>query len=238
MADSGAASLDSASAGAASEVASGSAASLQHARDLIEQVNKAHDLQTRFTPPPEIDPEAAERARRSYEGTNAFLSAIADFLKPLAPILPYLVYGLGIVIVLLLLSPVVRMFISSRFERFFARDHLRADAAWRPTRDAVVALLQDIDALAAQGRYDEAVHLLLVRSVADINNFRPDLVRMHYSSRDICSHPLLPEGARPAFRKIVASVERSYFAGIPAGKEEFEACRQAYVEFLAAEGIA
>ncbi|ESQ87404.1 hypothetical protein ABAC460_18940 [Asticcacaulis sp. AC460] len=218
-------------------MASGSAASLQHARDLIEQANKAHDLQTKFAPEVQIDPKTAEMWRKVFQGITDFFKGIGELLQPLAPIMPYLFYALGIALILLLLSPVARMFITSRWERLFSRDSLKADAAWRPTKQAVVALLQDIDALAAQGKYDEAVHLLLVRSVADINNFRPDLVRKHYSSRDICSHPLLPEGARPAFRKIVAWVERSYFAGIPVGKEGFDACRQAYVEFIAAEGI-
>jgi hypothetical protein len=238
VADSGSASLDGASAGAAPDAASGSAASLQHARDLIEQANRGGDLQTKFTPEVQVDPKTAEMWRKVFDGIGDFFQAIGDFLQPIAPVLPYLLYALGIAMVLILLSPVARMFITSRFERLFARDHLKADAPWRPTKQAVVALLQDIDALAAEGKYDEAVHLLLVRSVADINNFRPDLVRKHYSSRDICSHPLLPEGARPAFRKIVAWVERSYFAGIAVGKEGFDACRQAYVEFVAAEGIA
>jgi hypothetical protein len=105
-------------------------------------------------------------------------------------------------------------------------------------REAVVALLGDIDKLAAGGSYDEAVHLLLVRSVADINAFRPDLVRRHYSARDIRSHPLLPEAARPAFTEIVRCVEKSYFAGIAATRADFEACRAAYTAFIAAEGIA
>ncbi|ESQ75682.1 hypothetical protein [Asticcacaulis sp. AC402] len=242
MPDSGAASLDSTGAGPApggsSGVPSGSDASLQHARDLIETANKRNDLQTTFVDAVKIDPKALEGWNKFLEGLGNLFKGAAELLAPLAPIMPYLLYALGIAIILLLLSPVVRMFIASRFERLFARDHLKADQPWRPTKAAVVALLHDIDALAAQGLYDEAVHLLLVRSVADINNFRPDLVRLHYSSRDICSHPLLPAGARAAFEKIVAWVERSYFAGVPAGKAGFEACRQAYVEFIAAEGIA
>ncbi|EGF93545.1 hypothetical protein ABI_19850 [Asticcacaulis biprosthecium C19] len=250
MADSGAASLDSASVdpvpdavsgavtGAVSGPVPGNAAGFQHARDLIEQANKAHDIQSSFAPAVQIDPKTGEMWRKIFEAIGKFFGAIGDLLSPLAPIMPFLLYALGIGIILLLLSPVARMFISSRFERFFSRDNLKADKPWRPTKDAVVALLQDIDALAAQGRYDEAVHLLLVRSVADINNFRPDLVRKHFSSRDILSHPLLPEGARPAFRQIVSWVERSYFAGIPVGKEGFDACRKAYVEFVAAEGLA
>ena len=41
-----------------------------------------------------------------------------------------------------------------------------------------------------------------------------------------------------AFSAIVRWVETSYFAGIAVGKAGFDACRQAYVAFVAAEGIA
>jgi len=218
--------------------ASSAPLSLADARHLIHTVNEHKDIQTRFghTPPP--DPHAQEFWRKVFEAIGKVFSVLGDLFAPIAPILPYLLYALAAAVVALLLSPVVRLFLTSRFERLFARDTLKADEPWRPTRAAVTALLGDIDALAAQGLYDEAVHLLLVRSVADINAFRPDLVRMHYSARDILSHPLLPEAARPAFRAIVGWVETSYFAGIAVGKAGFDACRQAYVAFVASEGIA
>jgi len=227
---------DAASQGA--RAASRDPVSLADARQLIHTVNEHKDIQTRFghTPPP--DPHVQEFWRKVFEAIGRFFRTVGDLFAPIAPILPYLLYALAAAVIVLLLSPVVRLFLTSRFERLFARDTLKADEAWRPSKAAVAALLGDIDALAAQGLYDEAVHLLLVRSVADINAFRPDMVRPHYSARDILSHPLLPEAARPAFRAIVEWVETSYFAGISVGKAGFDACRQAYVAFVAAEGIA
>jgi hypothetical protein len=211
---------------------------LAHARHLIEQANSHKDIQTSFASLPKPDPKAAEFWRHVFEGIGDFFRSTGKVFAPLAPVMPYVFYLLAIALILLLLSPVVRMFISTRFERLFARDHLKGETAWRPTKAAVVALLHDIDALAAKGEYDEAVHLLLMRSVADINAWRPDVVRAHYSARDISSHPVLPEAARPAFSEIVRWVEQSYFAGIAVGKDGFDACRAAYVAFVAAEGIA
>ncbi len=208
------------------------------AKRLIAQVNGSHDLQTTFTAMPKPDLKALEFWNKVFRNIGDFFEKIAHVFKPLGPFMPYILGALAIALIALLLSPFVRMMITSRFQRLFQRDHLRADAPWRPTREAVVALLGDIDKLAAIGDYDEAVHLLLVRSVADINAFRPDLVRKHYSARDIRSHPLLPEAARPAFTEIVRCVEKSYFAGIAATKADFEACRAAYTAFIAAEGIA
>ncbi len=208
------------------------------ARRLIAQVNGSHDLQTTFTAMPKPDLKAVEFWNRVFRNIGEFFEKVGSVFKPLAPFMPYILGALAIALIALLLSPFVRMMITSRFQRLFQRDHLRADAPWRPTREAVVALLGDIDKLAADGSYDEAVHLLLVRSVADINAFRPDMVRKHFSARDIRSHPLLPEAARPAFTEIVRCVEKSYFAGIPATRADFEACRAAYTAFIAAEGIA
>jgi hypothetical protein len=211
---------------------------LDHARQLIQHVNKDHDLQTGFINLPKPDPHQYDFLRKLAKAIGSFMHGMGELFAPIAPVLPYLLYGIAIAAVLILLSPVARLFLTTRFERLFARDNLRSDTSWRPTKAAVTALLSEIDALAAEGRYDEAVHLLLIRSVADINAFRPDLVQLHYSARDILSHPLLPEAARPAFKQIVEWVEKSYFAGIAAGKAGFDACRRAYVAFVAAEGIA
>jgi len=228
--------------GAASHTAAsavpGPALDAAEGQRLIDQVNARHDLQSTFVAMPKPDLKALEFWNKVFRKIGDFFQAAAKLFEPLGPAIPYILIGLAIALVALLLSPVVRMMISSRFEKLFQRHQLRADTPWRPTKQAVTALLGDIDRLAADGQYDEAVHLLLVRSVADINAFRPDLVRRHYTARDIGAHPLLPEAARPAFAEIVRWVEKSYFAGIPAGKAGFDACRAAYVAFIAAEGIA
>ncbi len=214
-----------------------SAADMSAARQLIDQVNKHHDIQTAFAGAPEVDKKSMAFWQGVIDGIAHVLHAIGQVFAPLAPVVPYLLYALALAIIVLLLSPVVRLFLTTRFERLFQRHHLVADQAWRPSRAAVAALLSEIDALAERGEYDEAVHLLLVRSVADINAFRPDLVRPHYSAREILSHPLLPEAARPAFRAIVQWVEKSYFAGLRVGKAGFDACRAAYMDFVRTEGV-
>ncbi len=207
------------------------------AKALMDQVNAQHDLQSSFAAVPPPDEKSLAFWKKVSETLNHFFQMLADLFAPLAPAMPYIFGALALAFIGLLLSPVVRLFITTRFERLFARDHLRADAPWRPSQAAVTALLSEIDALAAKGDYDAAIHLLLVRSVADINAFRPDMVRKHSSARDIVSHPLLPEAARPAFAQIVGWVEKSYFAGIAVGKAGFDACRAAYVAFVSAEGL-
>jgi hypothetical protein len=107
---------------------------------------------------------------------------------------------------------------------------------WRPGEAPARALLSDADALAAQGRFGEAAHLLLYRSIEDIDSRRPDLVRPALTSRDIAALPDIPTRPRGAFARIAMLVERSLFARRPLGETDWRDCRSAYEEFAFAEG--
>jgi hypothetical protein len=117
----------------------------------------------------------------------------------------------------------------------FLRRRKRGDAAaepeWRPEEAPARALLSEADALAAEGRYDEAAHLLLFRSIEEIDKRRPALVRPALTSRDIAGAPQLPNGPRGSFQRIVQAVERSLFGGRTLGEADWTGCRAAYEEF-------
>jgi hypothetical protein len=108
--------------------------------------------------------------------------------------------------------------------------------AWRPAEAAAEQLLDEADVLASQGRFDEAAHLLLYRSIGEIDAHRPDLVRPALTSRDIAGHPALPSRPAAAFSRIAALVERSLFARRPLGPDDWQDCRAAYREFAFADG--
>lgn len=108
---------------------------------------------------------------------------------------------------------------------------LEPDDAWVPEAAPARALLADADRLAAEGRFDEAVHLLLQRSVEDIGRRRPGTLRPALTSRDIAGLPAVPPAARRFFATIAEAVERSLFGGRAAGADAWNACRQAYAEF-------
>jgi len=230
----------SASAVAASaqvETAPLTAADIEAAEALISRVNGDRTFQTALALKAEPNPFLASLLRAIRDFFREVFTFFARLLEPLGPALPWVI-GIALFLLLVLLaSPLVRALIRARFEKLFQRDHLLPETPWRPTAEAAAALLGAIDALAAKGDYDAAVHLLLHRSVADLNAFRPDLVRRHFSARDICAHPLLPEDARPAFGEITRWAEKSFFAGQPVGREGFDACRQAYVAFVSQADI-
>jgi len=102
---------------------------------------------------------------------------------------------------------------------------------WTPDRDAAVALLEDADRLAAQGRYGEAAHLLLQRSVGHIAAARPDWLLPASTAREISEFPMLSDAARHAFRVIAVRVERSLFALRDLDAQDWQAARAAYSDF-------
>ena len=102
---------------------------------------------------------------------------------------------------------------------------------WRPAPATARRLLEDSDALAARGRYAEAVHLLLLRSIEDIEAQRPHLLRPTFTSREIGRLEALPSSARSAFGGIAAVVERAVFAETPIDASAFMRCRKEYEAF-------
>jgi hypothetical protein len=102
---------------------------------------------------------------------------------------------------------------------------------WRPTRAEAEHLLSDADALAASGNYEEAVHLILLRSIQDIDRHRPAAVRPALTSREIALLGALPDTARGAFATITRVVERSLFGGAKVAPEDFRSCRAEYTRF-------
>jgi hypothetical protein len=110
------------------------------------------------------------------------------------------------------------------------------DESWRPEAAEARELLGEADALAAKGLFSEAARLILFRSIEDIDDKRPDLVRPALTSRDICGLDAIPGRPRSAFARIAALVERSLFAGRPLAAGDWSDCRAAYEEFAFAEG--
>ena len=151
--------------------------------------------------------------------------AIARALGMSAPVLLWVVGGC---VALLVLYALWRL-----AEPLFDRVPKAAEEpeGWAPERDQALALLDDADQLAAAGRFDEAAHLLLKRSVAQIAGARPDWIHPASTAREIAAIGALPERARSAFATITARVERSRFALRALDAADWQAARAAYAEF-------
>src|SRR5438067_9720002 len=99
---------------------------------------------------------------------------------------------------------------------------------WRPEAAGARSWLEEADALAREGRFAEAIHHLLFRSVEDIANRRPALVRPALTSRELTALPGMPARARDLFASIARLVERSLFGGRSVGEDDWLQAREAY----------
>ncbi len=162
---------------------------------------------------------------------------IGDLLQMLAPLLQW-VFWIGLAaIAALLLFAIGREILSLRAPRPGpARSGEAPDAEWRPARAAARDLLAQADALAAEGRFAEAAHLLLLRSVEDMERRQPRALAVSMTAREIATHRTMPEAARPAFALIAAVVERSLFGGAAVDAAAFSNCRRAYEAFALPQG--
>ena len=198
--------------------------------ELIEpsytQTMAGDTIQTAFPPPPPPP--------NTPEWLEAIFRAIADFFQWSAPAGKPLLWIGAILLVLLLLYLFVPAFatwvdgLRSRSKRKALEDE--ADLVGQAEAGAARALLAEADALAAAGRYAEAAHLLLYRSVEDIDGRRPGLVKPAMTSRDLAVAHDLPAVARDAFSRIARAVEISLFGGRAIDATAWEQCRTAYAE--------
>lgn len=202
-------------------------ASVASAAGAADRVAVAHqsllresDLQFEFEaqpPPPEL-PE--------------WLLAFFRFLASLQPVFEVLFW-----VAIAALVAVIVYFVAREVIRHYRRQVPKASGVgdgapdWRPPVARARALLSDADRLAAEGRFAEAVHLLLFRSIEDIDARRPHAVKPALTSRDILDLQGLPVLARQALSRLVGAVELSFFGGRPVGAADFATCRRAYEEF-------
>lgn len=105
---------------------------------------------------------------------------------------------------------------------------------WVLDAPGTLALLEDADRLAAEGRFDEATHLLLQRSIGQIAAARPEWIEPATTARELAAVELLPAEARHAFATMAARVERSLFALKTLGPDDWRAAREAYAAFALA----
>ena len=165
----------------------------------------------------------------------AWLEPLARFLATIWPVIEILFWAALALLVLYILYGIARRLQGKEWPRR-QKKAKPPEPNWRPDEAPARALLSEADSLAAQGRFAEAVHLILFRSIEDIDGRRPDLVGPALTSRDIAALPAIPERPRSAFARIAMLVERSLFALRPLGEGDWRDCRSAYEEFAFAEG--
>ena len=144
-----------------------------------------------------------------------------------------LFYGICAALVATVLFFILREFIHVRFPAKKAEAETEEEEIplYMPDTEAAQILLGDVDTLAKEGKFADAIHTLLFRSIQDIEDKRPHSIKQSFTSREIAELKILSPEARTAFSHIGRVVEEGFFGNKALGKPEFDACREAYVQF-------
>jgi hypothetical protein len=105
----------------------------------------------------------------------------------------------------------------SRSRKIVARDQAPPSVAQANRMDEAQV---EADDLARQGYYGEAMHVLLLKSLNEIRRQLGISFAVSLTSREILRRVKLPEIGHQSLTAIIASVERTYFGGQPAGQND------------------
>ncbi|MEQ1725210.1 MAG: DUF4129 domain-containing protein [Sphingopyxis sp.] len=192
-------------------------------QSAIDRIQADPGYQLEFAPQP-VPPRPPEWLKAFFEWLSGagqwFVYGVAGLL-----------IGAALLFVLYLTVPGVREAVDRLRARFRRAAEEPEENHWQPDEDAARNLLADADALASKGRYGEAVHLLMGRSVEDIARRRPGVLKPALTARAIALLGDLPLPARTAFGRIAAAVERSLWARQVIALGEWSDARAAYEDF-------
>ncbi len=172
-----------------------------------------------------------------FRKPSPFFEWLGQLLSGLGPIFQFLFYlgaaaiAAGILYFILRQIPNIRLQSLRRKDKLTEEDDDHVISNVRPDEKKARAWLEEADALAKEGRFSEAVHLLLFRSIEDIQSKRKVPIPQALTSREIEHLDGLPTGPRNALSPIISLVERSFFGGHSVNADGWTSARAAYETF-------
>lgn len=162
-----------------------------------------------------------------------WLNPIIQIFQAIAPFLNYIFWaGVAFVVGLIvyaIVREVLRRLPQSAGEAKAVEDVPVPE--YHPAAARAHALLEEADRLAAEGKFGEAVRVLLHRSIEDMEKVFPTAIMPSMTSREISTIEHLSDHGRKTFTLIARAVERSLFAGQPLSADTYTDCRRAYEGF-------
>lgn len=152
----------------------------------------------------------------------------------LSTIVQWLVWGGLAIAAALLIAYLVRELARGRRAR-------RPDAARPGAVEEAVAPeaalerpLDDADRLAGEGRFAEAIHVLLLRTFEELARAASVRIAPAWTSREVLGRIGLPPAAREALVELVRVVELTWFGDDVPAEADWRRCRDAFDVFVAA----
>jgi len=191
-----------------------------------EKVRANGDIQ--FEPfAKQVEPQPPPWLKSLGEWLERVAGPVLEALIVAWPVLRIILLVLLAAGILALLYVFLRPYVEARRDRL----QQEPDTHWVPDRDSARQLLEEADQLAAAGQYDEAAHLLLFRSIADIEKRQLHALRPSHTAREIGAFESLSDTARATFAVISGYVESSLFGRRPLDEAAWTRSRAAYSAF-------
>jgi len=193
------------------------AAAPARVQEALQQAYARGDLQRTYPP---------ARDLRSLESAEAAMDPLVALLRWLGlggvSTLLIRLLGVGGAVLAVLLAA---LWLARRLvER--GDSGLAAEGVSAPTLDA--GPLLDAEALAAQGRFGEAIHLLLLRTFEVLARRMGSRLAPGMTAREALVRLALPAPARPALADLVAAAETTTVAGRSASEGDYRRCAERF----------
>jgi len=203
------------------------AASDDAIRQAVREVYEADRYQVDVTSAavPEAAPAPPPRVRKPKRG----LPGVADALGPAAEFLFWTILAVALVL--------LGVWIAREWAPFWPggprarvrkRVRLRVDPAATAVSPVVAVERPEFERHAAEGRYEEAVHTILLALQWEIGRRRRDPFPPSLTSREILRRARLADAVADTFGRVVTVVEGSLFGGEEVVESRYEECAGHY----------
>ncbi len=190
----------------------------QDPQTLADQAIRRLDLQTKFLADQAIHKlDLQTELRRQKEPQEPYQ------LK-LPPETVWIAVVVGVLVLLYAFRDMIPILRAGRGGAWAEDEAAALDAGPR----APEVVLDAADDLAAQGRFVEAMHVLLLQALADIRKRLDEQFADSMTSREILRSRKLADAFRRPLREVISRVEWTYFGGHPAVREDYLACRLSF----------
>lgn len=179
------------------------------------------------------DGDRRDRGRRRRRSDGGYESSPGG-AGALGAILSWLIWGALAVGAVLLLLLIIREVARHRRDRTARADpELAVEEAVAATA-ALHRPLDDADQLAREGKFAEAIHVLLLRTFEELARAAEVAISPSLTSREVLARIPLRPGAREALGELAAVVELTWFGDDVPGEADWLRCRGRFDVFVAA----